>query len=99
VERSVLHGNIEEGMDNSIVSQGVELMLYGMGTVIVFLGLLIVITSAMSAIVNRYFPEAPVPAAVPAAGRKTGPAVQAETEVVAAITAAVTRHRRRNNKP
>ena len=86
-------------MDNSIVSQGVELMLYGMGTVVVFLGLLVVITSAMSAIVNRYFPEAPVPAAVPSAARKSGPAAHADGEVVAAITAAIAQHRRRNNKP
>ena len=86
-------------MDNSIVSQGVELMLYGMGTVVVFLALLVVITSAMSAIVNRYFPEAPVPVAVPSAGRKSGPAAQVDGELVAAVSAAIAQHRRRNNKP
>ena len=86
-------------MDNSIVAQGVELMLYGMGTVVVFLGLLVVITSAMSSIVNRYFPEAPVPVAVPSAGRKSGPAAQDDGEVVAAITTAITQHRSRKNKP
>lgn len=74
-------------------------MLYGMGTVVVFLGLLVVITSAMSAMVNRYFPETPVPVAIPSAGRKGGPAAQADGEVVAAITAAITQHRNRKNKP
>jgi oxaloacetate decarboxylase (Na+ extruding) subunit gamma len=86
-------------MDNSIVAQGLELMLYGMGTVIVFLGLLVVITTAMSSIVNRYFPEAPVPAAVPSPGRKSGPVTQSDGEVVAAISAAIARHRSRNNRP
>lgn len=85
-------------MDNSIVGQGVELMLYGMGTVVVFLALLVVITSVMSTLVNRYFPEAPAPVAVPTTGRKSGPGAQADGEVVAAITAAIAQHRSRKNK-
>ena len=82
-------------MDNTIVAQGVELMVYGMGTVVVFLGLLVLITSAMSRVVNRYFPEAPLPVAVPSVGRKSGPAAHADGEVVAAITAAIAQHRSR----
>ena len=50
-------------MQGDIVAQGVELMLYGMGTVVVFLSLLVVITTLMSAIVQRYFAE-PEPVAV-----------------------------------
>ncbi|MEP1594634.1 MAG: OadG family transporter subunit, partial [Halieaceae bacterium] len=42
-------------MQGDIVAQGVELMLYGMGTVVVFLTLLVVVTTLMSAILERYF--------------------------------------------
>ncbi len=72
-------------------------MLYGMGTVVVFLGLLVIITSAMSALVNRYFPEAP--AAVPWTGRESSPGAGVDGEIVAAISAALAQHRRRKNQP
>lgn len=80
-------------MQGDIVAQGVELMLYGMGTVVVFLSLLVVITTFMSAIVQRYFAEpesVPVGSIVPA-GDSTP-----EPEVVAAITAAIHQHRNRS---
>ena len=51
-------------MSASIVEQGVELMLFGMGTVILFLGLLVLATTLMSRMLARYFPE-PEPAPVP----------------------------------
>ena len=44
-------------MQGDIVAQGVELMLYGMGTVVIFLALLILATTAMSQLVERFFPE------------------------------------------
>ena len=44
-------------MTATIFYQGVELMLYGMGTVIAFLVLLIGITHLMSWIVFRFLPE------------------------------------------
>lgn len=82
-------------MQQDIVAQGVELMLFGMGTVVVFLALLVVATTAMSAFVGRYFPQAQP---VPVAPRKpAAPAGSPDTEVVAAITAAVRQHR--NRKP
>ena len=82
-------------MQGDIVSQGVELMLYGMGTVIVFLAALVVATTFMSRVITRHFPEpqpelkAPVPRA-PAAGT--------DPQVVAAITAAIHQHRARRGK-
>ncbi|QFU75310.1 oxaloacetate decarboxylase [Halioglobus maricola] len=80
-------------MTDDIVSQGVELMLYGMGTVVVFLALLVVITTFMSTVITRYFPEAPAPAPVP---RKPVASAAAQGEVIAAISAAV--HQHRSNK-
>jgi oxaloacetate decarboxylase gamma subunit len=44
-------------MDSILISQGLDLLLFGMGTVFTFLTLLVGITSAMSALVNRLAPE------------------------------------------
>lgn len=74
-------------MQSNIVAQGVELMVYGMGTVVVFLALLVVITTAMSALVGRYFAESQPP---PDTG--TGPAAD-DPELLAVITAALHQHR------
>ena len=71
-------------MNASLFGQGVELMLVGMGTVFVFLTALVAATNLMSALVlRRPEPEA-------AAGR-AGPS----KEEIAAIAAAVARHRGR----
>ena len=79
-------------MQGSIVAQGGELMLYGMGTVVVFLASLVVITTLMSRIVGRYFPEPQPPAPRP---RSAAPAAASEdARLTAVITAAVHRYRR-----
>ena len=44
-------------MQGDMISQGLELMLYGMGTVVVFLSLLVVSTYVMSHLIAHYFPE------------------------------------------
>ncbi len=83
-------------MSASIVEQGVELMLFGMGTVIVFLGLLVLATTVMSRLVSRYFPE-PEPA--PAPVRVAGPtSASPDDEVVAVISAAIHQHRNRRRQ-
>lgn len=80
-------------MQQDIVAQGLELMLYGMGTVVVFLALLVVATTAMSSFVGRYFPEPPNPPAMRSRPASTGAATN--DELVVAITAAVHQHRGR----
>ena len=74
-------------MSASIVEQGVELMLFGMGTVILFLGLLVLATTLMSRMLARYFPE-PEPAFK----------LILSSERVAAISAAILRHRKRHRR-
>jgi oxaloacetate decarboxylase gamma subunit len=77
-------------MKEDIISQGLELMLFGMGTVIVFLTLLVIATSVMSTLLSRYAP-APEVADVDAA------AVPASTDatLIAVISAAIHKHRSR----
>ena len=69
-------------------------MLYGMGTVVVFLALLVVATMAMSVFVTRYFPEPQASASADSARRASAAAAATEQgEIVAAITAAIHQHR------
>lgn len=79
-----------------MISQGLELMLYGMGTVVVFLTLLVVSTSIMSRAITRYFPEDDVApgTAVQTASRDENLAT-VEPQLIAVITAAINRHRNR----
>ena len=74
----------------SLMEQGIQMMAFGMGTVFVFLTLLIFATKTMSHLVLRYFPEkqseAPISQAK-AEGENHSPAL------IAAITAAVHAHR------
>ena len=72
-------------MEDSLISQGLELMLFGMGTVVVFLTTLVFVTAAMSALVRRYLPPPPEPTV-------SGPAATDAT-LVAVISAAIHKHR------
>ncbi|MDX1498450.1 MAG: OadG family protein [Woeseiaceae bacterium] len=68
-------------MQEDILSQGLTLMLAGMGTVFVFLTLLVIAMTLLARLLVRFHVIEP-PAGVTA-------------EEVAAITAAITAHRRR----
>lgn len=41
----------------SIISEGINLMLMGMGTVFVFLTILVFVTSFISSLIQKYLPE------------------------------------------
>ncbi len=73
-------------VDGELLEQGLELMLAGMGTVFVFLTVLVFATTGMSALVRRFQP--PVVAETDAVSE----------EEVAAITAAITLHRQKHSK-
>jgi len=86
---------LDDDMQGDIVAQGVELMLFGMGTVVLFLALLVIATTGMSAFITRYFPQ-PEPPPVTARERGASAAAPAELDpgVVAVITAAIHQHRK-----
>ena len=75
-------------MGDNLIGQGLELMLFGMGTVVVFLTLLVFVTGAMSALVERFSPT-PVPPPPGAAGPPE------DAALMAVITAAIHTHRSR----
>lgn len=69
------------------LENGVILMLLGMGTVFVFLTLLVFLTKGLSALVRKFFPQkSPAVVQRPAAAVAVGTA--SDAEVAAAIVAA-----------
>ena len=86
-------------MSTPLWQQGFELMLYGMGTVFLFLAVLVLTTMAMSAFVQRFLPREEV--VMPRQRQRRGPsaAVAAEDNrpLMAVISAAIHRHRQQNN--
>ncbi len=76
---------------NELLAPGLELSLVGMSIVFIFLTMLIFSVNIMSAIILRFFPEAPVEV------KKTAKD-EIDSDVVAAISAAVHRHRTKHTK-
>ena len=75
-----------------LISEGVELMAFGMGFVFVFLTLLVIITTLMSKIINKLVPETvtePKPKAA-----SSVPANTSNDELLAVLTAAVHTYRK-----
>lgn len=70
-------------MSDSLLAEGFELMLTGMGTVFVFLTVLVIALSLMSRLLGRE----PLPSTT-----------EPDAETVAAITAAIEQHRHRNSR-
>lgn len=78
-------------MQETIMQQGVSLMMFGMGTVFVFLTLLVFITGLMSSVMTRFFPDEVKP--VLPSGNSAGNAVDGRT--LAIIKAALAQHRKK----
>ena len=73
-------------METNLVIEGFKFMGLGMGTVFLFLIIMIVMMNLMSTIINKFFPE-------PQASAKAPIAKQDNKKVIAAITAAIAHHR------
>lgn len=77
-------------MQESLINQGFDLMLYGMGTVVAFLAILVVATLGMSWFIRSFFPEAEPP--VKAVQSDSG-ANLPDARLLAVIKAAIDQHR------
>ena len=78
-------------MQQTIMEQGFDLMIFGMGAVCVFLTLLVFLTRLMSWFVNRYIPE-PVQLS-PVEPVKSAPSAPVDPKVLAVIQDAIHQHR------
>lgn len=74
-----------------MVSQGLNLMVYGMGTVFVFLTLLVLCTTVMSSLVTRFFP---VSEPVETTSGKKAEGIP-DQKLVKVIEAAIAQHRQK----
>ena len=76
---------------NSLISEGLNLMVYGMGFVFVFLTLLVIVTALMSKLVNKFLPE---PIVEPKAKASAPQTAGNSDELLAVLTAAVHKYRK-----
>ena len=79
-------------MESSLITQGLDLLLYGMATVFTFLTLLVGITAAMSGLVNRLVTE---DIEVAAEGPVSPQSATVEPRIAKVIQAAIDQHRGR----
>lgn len=84
-------------MQNTLMQQGVDLLIYGMGTVLVFLTLLVIATAIMSRLMQRYFPDPVVAESTrPHSAVGAGAEVEVEPPLRSAIEKAIKLHRERD---
>jgi oxaloacetate decarboxylase gamma subunit len=77
-------------MDASLISQGLDLLLYGMGTVFTFLTLLVGLTALMSRTVMRFSPDEPADVEV---SSNQIHSTLVDKRIVKVIQAAIDQHR------
>ncbi len=81
-------------MDEVLMQQGLDLMLYGMGSVFAFLTVLVIATVLMSALVRGLFPDPEeVSSAAPAGGAAAD--TRPDPKTLKIIKAALEQHRQR----
>lgn len=78
---------------SELISEGISLMLFGMGFVFVFLTLLVYATGTMSNVVARFVKQAPAETANNKPAPASAPAAGNNDELIAVMTAAVHKFR------
>jgi len=74
--------------ETNLIAEGFKFMGLGMGTVFIFLIILIISMNIMSKVLNKFFPEV-----APVLDSKSSSARKDNKKVIAAITAAIKHHR------
>lgn len=78
-------------MDTNLVVEGVKFMILGMGSVFLFLTIMIVFMNVMSAVIHKFFSE-PIPT-IPVISEAENQVID-NKKIIAAITAAIMYHRK-----
>jgi len=74
-------------METNLVMEGFKFMALGMGTVFMFLIVLILMMNLMSYVIHKFFPEPQANLDAPVENQKDN------KKIIAAITAAIAHHR------
>ncbi len=82
-------------MQDTLIDQGINLMLFGMGTVFIFLTILVFATTLMSKVVNKLAPETEPETIVTSPSVTTTNAQPVNPNIVNAIQKAIAAHRQR----
>ncbi len=83
-------------MQESLFSQGFTLLVFGMGTVFVFLAVLVIVTNCVSAVMLRYFPE---PLEAPVKIKKTAQHQgKVDNKTLKILQAAIDQHRQKQSR-
>ncbi len=82
-------------MQETLIDQGINLMLFGMGTVFVFLTILVFATTFMSKVVNRLSPQAEAQASDTHANSTVQKPETVSPQIIDAIQKAISEHRKR----
>lgn len=77
---------------NELLTEGINLMVFGMGFVFLFLVVLVWATSLMSRLVTKLLPEEPLVEKTTVV-KKAAPSESVPEDVVAAIALAIRQHR------
>ncbi len=80
-------------MQNELLQQGVSLMVFGMGTVFVFLAVLVLVTLSMSAIVKRIVPAVELQSVSSSPVQPVSQPQAIDAKRMAVIKAAIQQHR------
>ncbi len=80
---------------SELLLEGVELMLFGMGFVFVFLVLLVGVVSLMSRLIATFAPPVPAPAISSPRSSTQSVSHEPDAETLAAIQSAIVQHRAR----
>lgn len=83
-------------MQSTLLEQALDLLIFGMGTVFVFLALLVVAINLMSRFMGTYFPDAIVPE--PFAPKPKAPTDTIDNTTLAVIQAAIRQHRDKQSR-
>lgn len=81
-------------MQDTLIDQGLNLMLFGMGTVFVFLTILVFATTLMSKVVNRLAPEAEADSSATTANIMPTNTQSVSPKIISAIEKAIALHRK-----
>lgn len=84
-------------MQSTLIDQALELLVFGMGTVFIFLIMLVIAVNLMSRFIQTFFPEPLAPESHPPFAESNQDEIP-NTQTLAVIQAAIHQHRAKHSR-